>query len=40
MVKRGGVEEICSLLLLVAQEEQQKLGGAQAGTVAEVGALS
>jgi hypothetical protein len=25
MVKRGIVEEMCSLLLLVAQEEQQKL---------------
>ncbi|CAL8471263.1 g10805 [Coccomyxa elongata] len=25
MVKRGGVEEMCSLLLLVAQEEHQKL---------------
>ena len=31
MVKRGGVEEMCSLLLLVAQEEHQKLqqSGAQ-----------
>ncbi len=25
MVKRGGVEEMCSLLLLVAQEEHQKV---------------
>ena len=39
MVKRGGVEEICSLLLLVAQEEEQKQGSAGAGLAeAEAGA--
>ena len=25
MVKRGGLEEMCSLLMLVAQEEEQRL---------------
>lgn len=28
MVKRGGLEEMCSLLMLVAQEEEQRLASA------------